>query len=192
MFLNTKRLVSIVASTALLSFVSAAANAQTNVLVWTEGLTSFEGPQFGEYTFNTSLILNSIGFATFGDPNDQLSYFIDGVEQSFTKLELTDYDTDGIRWLNLVNPTLISANSVVRVVTNGGVNETRVKMHSGVDQSINVSFSGSRDGNAWSNSNLKVSEPGSNVAPEPGSFALALTGGAALIGICIRRRRNAA
>ena len=34
-------------------------------------------------------------------------------------------------------------------------------------------------------------DPGSNVAPEPGSFALALTGGAALIGICIRRRRNA-
>ena len=178
------------ASTALLSFVSAAANAQTNVLVWIEGLTSFEGPQFGEYKFNTSLILNSIGFATFGDP-DQLSYFIDGVEQSFTKLELTDYDTDGIRWLNLVNPTLISKNSVIRVVTNGGVNETRVKKHSGVHQSINVSFSGSRDGNEWSNSNLRVTALGGSVAPEPGSFALALTGGAALIGICIRRRRNA-
>jgi len=37
-----------------------------------------------------------------------------------------------------------------------------------------------------------ASNPGSNVAPEPGSFALALTGGAALLGICIRRRRNAA
>ena len=34
--------------------------------------------------------------------------------------------------------------------------------------------------------------PGSNVAPEPGSFALALTGGAALLGICYRRRRNSA
>ena len=31
--------------------------------------------------------------------------------------------------------------------------------------------------------------PGSNVAPEPGSLALALTGGFALVGICIRRRR---
>jgi hypothetical protein len=31
--------------------------------------------------------------------------------------------------------------------------------------------------------------PGSNVAPEPGSLALALTGGCALIGMCIRRRR---
>jgi hypothetical protein len=36
-----------------------------------------------------------------------------------------------------------------------------------------------------------TSSLGGNVAPEPGSFALALTGGAALIGICIRRRRNA-
>jgi len=27
---------------------------------------------------------------------------------------------------------------------------------------------------------------------KPGTFALALTGGGALIGICIRRRRNAA
>ena len=35
------------------------------------------------------------------------------------------------------------------------------------------------------------SNPGSNVAPEPGSFALALTGGAALLGICVRRRRIA-
>lgn len=31
--------------------------------------------------------------------------------------------------------------------------------------------------------------PGSNVAPEPGTFALALTGGGALLGLCIRRRR---
>jgi hypothetical protein len=46
---------------------------------------------------------------------------------------------------------------------------------------------------SWlTNSNLRVSNPSSNVAPEPGSFALALTGGAALLGICIRRRRNAA
>ena len=42
------------------------------------------------------------------------------------------------------------------------------------------------------NSNLRVSNPGSNVAPEPGSIALLLTGGAALAGIALRRRRNAA
>lgn len=35
------------------------------------------------------------------------------------------------------------------------------------------------------------SNPGSNVAPEPASLALALTGGCALAGICIRRRKSA-
>jgi hypothetical protein len=44
----------------------------------------------------------------------------------------------------------------------------------------------------FSNGNLRVSNPGSNVAPEPGSIALLLTGGGALAGIALRRRRNAA
>ena len=35
------------------------------------------------------------------------------------------------------------------------------------------------------------SNPGSNVAPEPGTLALALTGGCALVGIFIRRRKAA-
>ena len=35
------------------------------------------------------------------------------------------------------------------------------------------------------------SNPGSNVAPEPASLALALTGGCALAGICIRRLKSA-
>jgi hypothetical protein len=64
--------------------------------------------------------------------------------------------------------------------------------------STNVSYVGHTTENQnnpdrrLTNSNLRVSNPSSNVAPEPGSFALALTGGAALLGICIRRRRNAA
>ena len=36
-----------------------------------------------------------------------------------------------------------------------------------------------------------TSNPGSNVAPEPGTLALALTGGCALLGMYIRRRRAA-
>ena len=59
-----------------------------------------------------------------------------------------------------------------------------------------VTYNGLIDSNynlvtSSSNSNIRVSNPGSNVAPEPGSFALALTGGAALLGMCIRRRRDA-
>ena len=66
------------------------------------------------------------------------------------------------------------------------------------NSSSNVTWNGLLDGSSvttiFTNSNLRVSpaNPGSNVAPEPGTFALALTGGGALLGICIRRRRNAA
>ena len=34
-------------------------------------------------------------------------------------------------------------------------------------------------------------DPGANIAPEPGTLALALTGGCALVGMFIRRRKTA-
>jgi hypothetical protein len=97
----------------------------------------------------------------------------------------------------------LNANEGLYVSTLGIDNEydfnpvvtTELKQFTSKDARANVSLFIPNDGryNAdFTNSNLKVTNPSSNVAPEPGTFALALTGGAALLGICIRRRRNAA
>jgi len=88
----------------------------------------------------------------------------------------------------------MQANDILYVQIDGGT--TGIADQTGVVSGSNVTFLGTINvANApvggKTNSNIRVSNPGSNVAPEPGSFALTLTGGAALIGICVRRRRNA-
>jgi len=155
------------------------------------------------YTFSQSMILNSVGFVDYFDSNTYMAYFIDGIEQTYSNTALAGQD-GGVRWLTLSNPTTVLQNSVLTVTTGGrahdNTNFTNLKQYDNVNSSANVTFSGAKVvGNNTvlgpgirSNSNIRVSNPGSNVAPEPGTFALALTGGAVLIGICIRRRRNAA
>ena len=202
MSLVSKRLVGVAASTLLLSCISTAANAQSDVL--TGGFVSYGGylqTVTATYTFNTSMILNSVGFVSNGKSFRSFGYSIDGVSQSFNAGDVAA-EVDGIRWLTLTNPTTVNANQVITVTTAGAQPHgssnfiTYTKGFSGADGSTNVTFEGVNivDSNPyWSNSNLRVSasNPSANVAPEPGSFALALTGGATLIGICIRRRRNA-
>ena len=200
----TKRLLGVSASTVLLSLVSATAHAQTiDVLTGLTGPNSQYRAYTSTYTFNTSMILNSIGFVTFGNAAtyDTISYSIGGVNQSFSRSALT---TDGLTsWLTLTNPVTVLANQTVTVTTKGvsfsedvgdaiiTSYETYLASYSAVNPSGNVGFSMTGNLSSKTNSNLKVSNPSSNVAPEPGTFALALTGGGALIGICIRRRRNA-
>jgi hypothetical protein len=101
----------------------------------------------------------------------------------------------GCRWGNWPSTGLSLSNGDVLTVKTLGSTvfdenpATMLRVVTSSNGSPNVTFSGS---GGYSNSNIRVSNPSSNVAPEPGSFALALTGGAALLGICIRRRRNAA
>ena len=200
MSLISKQLVSIVASTLLLSCISTAANAQSDVLT---GFVNYSGhlqTVTATYTFNTSMILNSVGFVSNGKGFRSFGYSIDGVSQSFNAGDVAA-EVDGIRWLTLINPTTVNATQVLTVTTAGDQPfftyfTTYMKGFSGADGSANVTFGGVNivDSDPYlSNSNLRVSasNPSSNVAPEPGSFALALTGGATLLGICIRRRRNA-
>ena len=198
----SKRLVGIAASTALLSLVSAAANAQIDVLTGPGTYKAFEKDQtvIATYTFNRSMILNSVGFVDPLNENLSMKYFINGAEQSYSNS--VSSAVGGVRWLTLSSPITLQENDVLTVSTLGirvqppqrlATNQTYLREFSSTNASSYVTFGGTNtsQGTGWSNSNLRVSNPSANVAPEPGSFALALTGGAALLGICIRRRRNA-
>jgi hypothetical protein len=154
------------------------------------------------------MILNSIGFVpgrnpfTGANPLTFIRYTLDGVPTDLTESQLDDPDANGLRWYTLPSGGLsVNALSklevtakVTAVLVRGGteVRNNFVRVDS-FGTSSNVTYGGlTNQGTSKTNSNLRVSSPTTNVAPEPGSFALALTGGAALLGICIRRRRNAA
>jgi hypothetical protein len=192
-------MVSIAASTALLSLVSAAANAQIDVLTDGGVFTHINRTVIATYTFNRSMILNSVGFVDPANNNLSMKYFINGAVQSYSNS--VSSAVGGVRWLTLSSPITLQENDVLTVSTLGirvqpspprpATNQTYLKMFSSTNASAYVTFGGinALEGVPWSNSNLRVSNPSANVAPEPGSFALALTGGAALLGICYRRRR---
>jgi hypothetical protein len=213
----SKRLVGIAASTILLSLVSTGAQAQMKFHnQFDNGV--FQDPDlcFSQYTFQSSMILNSIGFYTNGQPMSETSYKIIGdVGGRLQRTPAASVDSDGFRWYEFSGGLSVNAGTVLRVYTMGYKeltldddgeiltsidNPTELKY---TKQPYNfsaqeISWDGSRNffagtlNQSYTNSNIRVTNPGSNVAPEPGSFALTLTGGAALFGICIRRRRNAA
>lgn len=202
MSLISKRLVGIVASTALLSLVSATAHAQTTDVLTLDRLYEYQHDGFvkTEYTFNSSMILNSIGFVATNNTSGWFEYrlnrnvvkFFNFNDQSLAPV------ANGIRWYTLPTPLTLTATDVVRLDTELTYNgqAAAVQVYSSVNPNVNVNVytDYNRQGESTellTNSNLRVSNPSANVAPEPGSFALALTGGATLIGICIRRRRNA-
>ena len=206
MSLTSKRLVGIVASTALLLLVSATAHAQTQDVL----TLGSQSPDFGNnrvtttYTFTSPMILKEIGFVTSNNTSGYFEYWIKGVNYNplnFNNSRLRTVDNNGIRWLTLPTPVALIANETVvvdtirtlRYIEDENVEETAVRVYNSVIPNVNVVTNGvdSFGSDLLTNSNLRVSNPSANVAPEPGSFALALTGGATLIGICIRRRRNA-
>ena len=203
MFIFSKRLVSIAASTLVLSLVSASAHAQFDVLDLPGGGQGELNKTFvSTYTFNQSMILNSILFAASDGGFSTLSYTLDNTVVNLLQSELGSYSTK-FRSYTFSNGGLsVNANSVLTVTTKGDelISEATYRTYNwevlSTNLNSNVTYNGMA-GNGSSpvtnltNSNLRVSNPGSNVAPEPGSFALALTGGAALLGICVRRRRNA-
>jgi hypothetical protein len=206
----SKRLVSITASTVLLSLVSAGANAQgtwyTDFNAWSSLVTNVQTATYDSRPTDVgaprqeSGITATTGSGIWYDVPDYLSpdqpvpitftfagnafggYFaIDGQAQSGTMEFTVDGSSQPDR--NVINRkqgyTFFGYISDSASDINVTVSTPTGFAYVAVD-----SFSRANSTNA--------SNPGSNVAPEPGSFALALTGGAALIGICIRRRRNAA
>ena len=213
MSLVSKRLVGIVASTALFSLVSAAANAQTfDVLTGNRDYHVADHSVTTEYTFSSPMILNSIGFLSRYGDNGTFEYSIDNLvfsDARTSSIGTLNAAVDGVRWLNLSSSITLNKDAIVRVRTYNTLAldegesyyqaKTTVREFQTLNLGANVSyntfdsFGDNLTPFGVTNSNLRVSpsNPSANVAPEPGSFALALTGGATLIGICIRRRRNA-
>ena len=153
------------------------------------------------FKFTGSMILNSIGFVTSGETPVSLSYTLKGnnykLGDHFTLLNLSA-EENGFRWLT-ISPESMVADELVTVTTefstqfdgpisyvNSGVTQPSLSTKVSYDGFANVPQGKKL---TLTNSNLRVSNPGSNVAPEPGSLALALTGGCALVGMYIRRRR---
>jgi hypothetical protein len=209
----TRRLLGVAASTVLLSLVSATAHAQLiDVVRTSEGNWNTDKQCTTVYTFSSSMILNSIGFLTRDDRPSDTNPF--GVFEysigtgSFQNVPNSGGSllgaVNGVRWLNLETPITLSAGQTVSVRTSNtwrkssNSYESHLRFGAELNASANVSSIINYEGTSPTahprdtNSSLRVSNPSSNVAPEPGTFALALTGGGALIGICIRRRRNAA
>jgi len=196
MSMFSKRLVSIAASAVMLSIVSTAANAQTYFHYDFGSQQAYENRLSSFYTFHQPMILNSIGFYTYGLSMTEMSYSLDnGV--AIPVAPASAVDSNGFQWYEFSGGTSISAGTTLRINTNASAYQRRF-WQNGTSYNYSsdvISYGGvtaiDNFSNIWTNSNIRVSNPGSNVAPEPGSFALALTGGATLIGICIRRRRNA-
>jgi hypothetical protein len=195
--------------------------AQTEVLTFGTRSDNSRGSTItSTFRFTQSMILNSIGFVTTNgnSPNavpTSLSYTLKGDGPVSVNVNSLSAIENGVRWLSLATPVTMNIDDVVTVSTLGqyfpstydeiddvfisAKYETLLTGFTSINPSVTVSANhgiipGFKGYAFYSNGNLRVSpsNPGSNVAPEPGSFALALTGGTALIGVCIRRRRNAA
>ena len=180
-------------STLLISFIGAAAHADDVLTLGTGTDIGFTNTIIiSTYTFNSSMILNSIGFVT--GTSVQCAYSMNGGAYinatSLGPLAL------GVQYLNLATPITLNATDVVRVSTQrtgGDPNFPALTLRGYTAvPGFNITVVGNdKSQGAKTNSNLRVSALGASVAPEPGTLALALTGGCALLGMYVRRRKAA-
>ena len=155
-----------------------------------------------KFTFLGSLILTEVGFATLTGVTPTFSYKINNGVAVPVTVSSTITDSYGVAWHTLLNPVQMKDGDFVSLFTyDGGTSNAAMYQKSFASWTSSnslVRFDGHRTSFASSplmgvtSGNLRVSNPSSNVAPEPGSIALLLTGGGALAGIALRRRRNAA
>ena len=208
----SKRLVSIAASTVLLSLVSAAANAQgtwyTNRTLWQSLVTNIA---IAEYNGDPETVPENDHYFDGGVDSTGM-----GVEQSIGNGYLTTltggtvrFDYSGSPFHAFCGEFRTSSNGILDFTVNNvglGSYTHSLATSAGADSFLGY-ISNSADVkevrvepvddytlrvNSFNLGNRNPLDPGSNVAPEPGTFALALTGGVALLGICYRRRRNVA
>jgi hypothetical protein len=200
--MNVRSLKLASAAAGVLFLVGAAPSvfAQTSVLNVTASAAAPRfNPHVSIFTFNQSLILNSIGI-----PDADGTTFMYKIGESASYTTVTDTlgaAENGFRYFNFTNPQTYAAGTKVMIFSTKDLSEFDTRWYTHDISSTNdvgvthtYTFGSNNDLGTLNRAagNIKVSNPGSNVAPEPGSFALALTGGAALAGIALRRRRNAA
>jgi hypothetical protein len=212
MTLLSKRLVGIAASTVLLSLVSTRAHSQgtwyTNRTLWQSLVTNIGIATYDEdyepVSANDPHVeedVRSIGFQTgqtiengFLTTNAGGIVFFDYSDSPFHAF-CGEFRTSSNGFLDFTVFNVGSGNYTHRLATSAGADSFLgyISNSASIDE-VWVEPVGNYNlmVNSFNLGNRKPLDPGANVAPEPGSFALALTGGATLLGICIRRRRNAA
>ena len=162
-----------------------------NLLSGESNSSYFAEDTFSTFTFQQSFILNAVGFVT--GPMDQFSgltkrYKI-GDSDWVTVTDTLTLEDNGVGYYNFTNPQTYVAGTQISVSSKWS-SESKYRSFDAINVA-GITHSTPHAGSTSGNLRVTASNPGSNVAPEPGSFALALTGGAALLGICVRRRRNA-
>jgi hypothetical protein len=192
----SKTLFAAAASLATLTVVSSASHAQTDAFTginMQNGYKELPGSIVATYTFNSSMIVNSIGMVDTDSRFHFLRYKINN--RTFTEINPT-YLSGNILWYDFSAGLSLQQGDVLKIRTEDYMDFNAEYKYDSFDLGPDVTFGGTDNtpNGGYTNSSIKVSpsNPGSNVAPEPGTFALALTGGGALLGICIRRRRIAA
>jgi len=186
----------VLGSVIVASVIPSQAFAQTAAFT---GINSLNGlkqsflPITATYTFNKSMIVNSIGMV---DTNlsDPILFYV--INDGPTIRVNANYTSGNIRWYDFSEGLSLQQGDQLKLRTIVAGSRSLEYRYDSFDLGPDVTFGGttnSASGSGFTNSSIKVSpsNPGSNVAPEPGTFALALTGGGALLGICIRRRRIA-
>ena len=209
----SKRLVGNVTSTILLSLVATRAHAQgtwyTNRTLWQSLVTNIAIAEYNgvsetvpgndqyvednvestglgvrQFIMNDYLTTESAGTVRFNYSGSSFHAFCGEFRTSSNgSLDFAVYNVGSGRYTHRL-ATSAGADSFLGYISNSAsISEVHVEPID-TDYTLRV--------NSFNLGNRKTLDPGANVAPEPGSFALALTGGAALLGICVRRRRNAA
>jgi len=213
----SKRLVGFAASTILLSLVSTVAHAQgtwyTNRLLWESlvtniGIATYDGgsetvDQNQDYiednvvstSFQAGQSIGNGYLTTDTGSSVRFQYSVDNSTRPFHAF-CGEFRTSSNGFLDFTVYNVGPGSSTYRLTTSAGADSFLGYISNSASISEVIVEPDDNEYrlrvNSFNLGNRKPLDPGANVAPEPSSFALALTGGAALFGICIRRRRNAA
>ena len=154
------------------------------------------------FTFSGSLMLTEVGFATLTGVTPTFSYKINNGVAVPVTVSSTITDSYGVAWHTLLSPVQMNNGDKVSLFNYDATNNSALMRTATGSPLAFTNWTSTNSGVTYDGmnssakpvtvGNIRVSNPGSNVAPEPGSIALLLTGGAALAGIALRRRRNAA